>query len=70
MSDDSRVGYKRPPVQTRFKAGTSGNLSGRPKRRPTFRSVLMDELAGPVPTQGIAAGHSVTGSGKLTHRAP
>ena len=36
---------------TRFKPGTSGNPSGRPKRRPTFRSVLMDELAAPVPNQ-------------------
>ena len=46
------VGYSRPPVRTRFQRGTSGNPSGRPKRRPTFRSVLMDELAAPVPSQG------------------
>ena len=51
MSDDQNVGYRRPPVRTRFKPGASGNPSGRPKRRPTFRSVLMDELAAPVPTQ-------------------
>ena len=51
MSDED-VGYRRPPVRTRFQPGASGNRSGRPKRRPTFRSVLMDELAAPVPTQG------------------
>ena len=39
-------------MRTRFQRGTSGNPSGRPKRRPTFRSVLMDELAAPVPSQG------------------
>jgi len=26
-----KVGYKRPPVSTRFKAGRSGNPKGRPK---------------------------------------
>ncbi len=51
MSDDKNVGYQRPPVRTRFKPGASGNPRGRPKRRPTFRSVLMDELAAPVPNQ-------------------
>jgi hypothetical protein len=27
------VGYKKPPLATRFKKGQSGNRSGRPKRR-------------------------------------
>jgi Family of unknown function (DUF5681) len=52
MSDGDRVGFKRPPLESRFKAGVSGNPRGRPKRRPTFRSVLMEELAAPLPTQG------------------
>jgi hypothetical protein len=43
-----QVGYKRPPLHSRFKAGASGNPNGRPKRRPTFRSVLLDELAAPI----------------------
>ena len=30
-SDDSRVGYKRPPVHSRFQKGQSGNPRGRPK---------------------------------------
>jgi hypothetical protein len=29
--DDYDVGYKRPPVESRFKPGRSGNPSGRPK---------------------------------------
>jgi hypothetical protein len=35
MSDeknDYEVGYKRPPVATRFKKGQSGNPSGKPKK--------------------------------------
>ncbi len=36
MSGDSKrdyqVGYKKPPQATRFKKGTSGNPSGRPKK--------------------------------------
>ena len=43
-SDDT-VGYKRPPVQTQFKPGTSGNPSGRPKQAPNFRAALSVELA-------------------------
>jgi hypothetical protein len=34
------VGYKKPPVHTRFKPGQSGNPRGRPKRRPTERERL------------------------------
>ena len=33
MSDDD-VGYRKPPKHTRFKKGVSGNLKGRPKRKP------------------------------------
>ena len=47
MSD--AVGYKRPPTQTRFQSGRSGNPSGRPKRQPTFRAALLAELAATMP---------------------
>jgi hypothetical protein len=30
--NDYKVGYKRPPVATRFKKGESGNPGGKPKR--------------------------------------
>jgi Family of unknown function (DUF5681) len=46
--ETEQVGYKRPPRHSRFQAGVSGNPNGRPKRRPTLRSVLLDELATPV----------------------
>ncbi len=31
MSDDDKVGYKKPPEHSRFKPGQSGNPNGRPK---------------------------------------
>ncbi|MCI5074002.1 DUF5681 domain-containing protein [Oricola sp.] len=34
------VGYKKPPVQTRFQKGNSGNRKGRPKGRRDFRTDL------------------------------
>jgi hypothetical protein len=32
------VGYGKPPINTRFKRGQSGNRNGRPKKQPTFTS--------------------------------
>ena len=52
MADDCKddaVGYKRPPPHTRFRPGHSGNPSGRPKRKPTFRTALLQELAAIIP---------------------
>jgi len=46
---DDAVGYKRPPPHTRFRPGHSGNPSGRPKRKPTFRTALLVELAATIP---------------------
>jgi Family of unknown function (DUF5681) len=39
------VGYGRPPEQHQFKAGRSGNPSGRPQGVRSFKSDLRDELA-------------------------
>jgi uncharacterized protein DUF5681 len=39
------VGYRRPPVEHRFKRGQSGNPSGRPKGVRNFTSDLREELA-------------------------
>ena len=48
MSDDSEVGYGRPPTLTQFKKGQSGNAKGRGKNtrnlKTELRSVLEEEL--------------------------
>jgi hypothetical protein len=48
--DDSKytVGYKKPPRNTRFKAGQSGNPKGRPKKTKTVEGVVKKELFAPV----------------------
>ena len=43
-STDYAVGYKKPPMQTRFKAGRSGNPRGRPKGTKNLKTDLIEEL--------------------------
>lgn len=38
------VGFKRPPVHTRFKKGESGNCKGRPKNTKNLKTDLNEEL--------------------------
>jgi len=38
------IGYGRPPKQTRFKPGQSGNPKGRPKHRRNLRTLVEDAL--------------------------
>lgn len=48
MSDDTpeyEVGYKKPPIATRFQRGKSGNPKGRIKRVRNLKADLTDELA-------------------------
>jgi hypothetical protein len=40
-----KVGYKKPPLHTQFLPGQSGNPGGRPRRLPTLRSDVEEELA-------------------------
>jgi hypothetical protein len=44
MSGDYEVGYKKPPLHTRFKKGQSGNGKGRPKGARNLRTELEEEL--------------------------
>jgi hypothetical protein len=39
-----RVGYGRPPAETRFKPGVSGNPKGRSKKMPSFSDVTEQVL--------------------------
>ena len=43
MSDDYEVGYKKPPIHTRFKPGVSGNPKGRPKGTKNLATDLAEE---------------------------
>ena len=42
---DYSVGYGKPPKETRFKKGKSGNPKGRPKGTKNFKTDLSEELA-------------------------
>lgn len=43
--DDYEVGYKKPPKQTQFKPGQSGNPKGRPKGSRSMSKIVEDLLS-------------------------
>jgi len=45
---DYKVGYKKPPLHTRFRKGQSGNPRGRPKGSKNFSTLLSEALNEPV----------------------
>ncbi len=42
------VGYKRPPLNTRFKPGHSGNPRGRPRKAKSLNTIVRETLGGKV----------------------
>lgn len=50
------VGYRKPPSNTRFKKGQSGNPAGRPKASRNIATLLAQELNKPV--RVVQNGHS------------
>ncbi len=44
-TDRYEVGYKKPPKNTRFKKGMSGNPKGRPKRTPSAKQSFHEVFA-------------------------
>ena len=44
ISDSYEVGYGKPPKDTQFKKGSSGNPKGRPKKTPDFDAELIREF--------------------------
>jgi hypothetical protein len=57
-SDDSPVGYRRPPAHSRFQKGQSGNPRGRPKKQGDFMEDAALILGGTV--TGQINGRSIT----------
>jgi Family of unknown function (DUF5681) len=43
-----QVGYARPPAESRFKKGTSGNPRGRPKHSKNMKTIIREALTSPV----------------------
>ncbi|MDO8978721.1 MAG: DUF5681 domain-containing protein [Afipia sp.] len=42
---EAKVGYRKPPAETRFKPGQSGNPNGRPKGSVNLKTDLRSELS-------------------------
>jgi len=52
-SPNGKVGYKRPPIHTRFQKGQSGNPRGRQRRVRNFAVDVKRTLEIPVSLNGI-----------------
>jgi hypothetical protein len=44
MRDEYKVGYKKPPLESQFKKGRSGNPTGKRRDQKEFGQIVYDEL--------------------------
>jgi Family of unknown function (DUF5681) len=59
-SRSGAVGYGRPPVETRFKPGVSGNPAGRPKQSRNLKTIIRNALTAHVTVREGEKKRSVT----------
>jgi hypothetical protein len=64
----AKVGYKRPPVHSRFKPGQSGNPGGRPKGTQNFKTLLDRILKEEVSLQDGAQSRKITKAEAIMRR--
>lgn len=65
---DYEVGYGRPPVQTRFRPGASGNRNGRPKKATTLKAVVREMMTQKVQVRTTAGVIRISKIEALLHK--
>jgi len=66
---DYKVGYRRPPKNSRFKKGKSGNPRGRPKAKMSLAELIEHELQRPVTVEEEGERRRMSRKEAITKRA-